>query len=428
MANFDSFAPGLSRTKAHHKVKRLFLTLATREDLALFVTGLSLESDNYWKNKWDPAAAFNASTFGPHRLKASQVIQALQNLKTLSVDRYWSEILLRDDDCRGIGPFRLMIQPNLKEITLKDVSLGSSMADLERKTFFLSNMSHITLIRPWTGVDGLTTLIRMTKHLRSLKLNGTSRCRGHWTSLEYHTCGNNPSAQCNLGIPVTLNTVEHCLEVLMVKNFERGGCYNPVLDPIRLRTLQNFRTLRDVKIDASMILGTRQCPTLYAQSDALRNNNNNNLQCEEIARCMPASLQRLYLTISREQLDRDDQYCKGIVNSFLNYKNQLPEMTTLVMEERRPRYAPICYCIVENLCYAAKDAIKSSSPVDDILQMQQDCSKSGIGLSYFSRPVLLADARRFAPGQAPQRLGDSGALWAISDPEWDTFDLPEFLD
>lgn len=408
--NFEWYS---SRIKSYFALKRLFLTLATREDLALFVTDLSLLSDERGKIKRDPTFAFNALTFGPHQLDASQVVQALQNLKALRVDYYWSDILLRNPVllprletagfCQSfhsrhdIGPCRLMIQPKLKEITLQDVHLEGKVADFQRKTSFSSNVSHLTLTRPRTGVNGLAALIRMMKHLRSLKLSGTLTCPAYSTSLGHHNCRRKISARFNLGIRVALKTVEHCLEVLMVTNFESAGCYDPALDRTRIETLHSFRNLRAIKIGVSMILGTRRCPTPYAQSDALHNNDEY-LHCEEIARCMPASLQRLYLTISREQLDRDDQYCMGMVNSFLKYKNQLPEMTTLLMEERRPHYTPRCRCVVKNSCYTAKDAVESSSPVDGILQMQRDCSKSGIELSYFARPGPLADERRFVPG------------------------------
>lgn len=408
----------MTYSKINLAVKQLLHTLATNKRLASTVTGLQLEANAFStyqrKVEFDRLLdAFAELTFGTNHLTASRVVQSLKGLKVLEINEFWSKVLLRNPVLlpeleRAVvrrssghpdGIFNLMMQPKLKDIAIQDSRLYGSPQASENPT---SNVSHITLVAPWGGIQELQTLVQMTKHLKSLKLMRTL------TPCHHHVHGAGPDCPCGINLPgplsneisEVLSLVAHCLEVLLVTHSHAFSPHD--LDPSRMTALLNFRHLRELKIGASMILGARMCPDLHP-GDALTNNE---LHGHDFAGCMPKSLRKLHLEIAREQLDRDDKYCWNIVESFLKYKIQLPNMTSLAMTEVHPNYRPACRCLVQNSCYVAKDMVNSSSPVEGILEMQRHCFRSGIELSYLSQRGTSSQCVRtlFLCGQDPQVL------------------------
>lgn len=399
-------------------VKNLLVTLATHDNLADLVTCLRLETNisSPYEGRLQfkrIQGEFGRLTFGPRGLTASQIVQSLKNVKSLEINYFWSTILLRGpvlllsletaiiqrNHGHVGGIYQLMRQPNLKEIR---IDASSPYIFAPSSNTLSSNVSHLTLVTPWGGILELRAFVQMTKNLKSLKLKRALR------PCLQRIIGGVPGCHCGTILPTpfsneisdVLSLVTHSLEVLVVTHCHHVSPH--VLDPSRMQSLQNYESLRELKISASMVIGTRVCPALHPGSAPA----DNQLRCGSFAECMPQNLQKLHVEVAREQLDRDANYCRDIVGSLVKYKRHLPELSLLVMQEVQPQYASACSCQVPDSCYMAKDAVNSSSAVEGILDMQRSCLKSEIELSYLSQRRSSTRCIRtlFIFGQDPQEI------------------------
>jgi len=413
----------------------LLSTLATREDLANMVTTLRLEvnlASPYLNtcSLMETQTNFTELTFGPRALTASEVVQGLRNLKSLELNNFWSKTLLRSSffmpsletavvrrnygDVKTI--FQLMVQPNIQEVTIEPSSRFILMPPSAIPT---SIVSHLKLVTPWGGTIELRTLVQMTKNLKSLKLVRTlEQC---WAPIvagqQGCRCGTTAPGPSSEDISDVLSLVTHSLEVLVMTNSHKFP--PPVLESSRLSSLNDFKTLKELKIGAAMILGTRACPAVHTEDPP----EDITLPCRRFADQLPPNLQKLHLEIAREQLDRDERYCEDIIDSMVNNKKQLPELTSLIVQEVQPLYTSACRCEGPAFCYNARDEVNSSSPAKAILDLQQKCSKVGTELTYISQRGLAPACARtlFIAGKEPQAL--SVADYHTITTPWTDIDL-----
>ncbi|KAK5052770.1 hypothetical protein LTR84_002636 [Exophiala bonariae] len=446
--NFISRLSGESGNPEHKSedaTRKLFETLATREDLAHFVTDLRLDSDD--RGSWDVSLeeSFESKCFGPDRIDPTKVVERLHNLKILDVDYLWASILLWKIclpqlesaiiRMKGYAPVDaiggLMNLPKLKEITIRN---AGRMDDGPPEEGYCSNVSHITLTTPWNGVEYLRFLLEGSKHPKSLKLLRDSvicestETQGATGRQEYVIVFPNPDS-LNLGN--ILNTVAHSLEVLVLRDLDqwcdaRQNVVDiPVLiDRSRIKSLQHFQSLKQLKIGATMVLGTRVCRQLQMLTPYAHDTE---LYCERLAECMPPKLEVLHLVVTREQLDRDEKYCQKIVQSFVNFRANLPDLKSFVIEEAQPKYQPLCKCTAELACYAAA---KPSTPLTDIWEMQRQCLEVDIDLVYISQlqqqnDLPLYIIRRVDSDKTVRSL-ESEDFWQTL-PDWGTIGPDSFL-
>jgi hypothetical protein len=440
--NFISRLSGESGNPEHKSgvaTQKLFETLAMREDLAHYVADLRLDSND--RGSWDVSLeeSFQSIRFGPNRIDPTMVIERLHNLKKLDVDYLWASILLWDIclpqlesaivRMKDYGPVDaigdLMNLPKLKEITIRNAGHMDYGPPEEE---YCSNMSHITLTTPRDGVDYLRFLLEGSKQPKSLKLlreSGicmTDENQGATGRKEYVTVDPN-TASCDVGD--ILNTVAHSLEVLVLRDLDQWCDVRqnvidiPVLiDRMRIKSLQHLQRLKQLKIGATMILRTRVCPQLHLITHYPHDTE---LYCERFAECMPPELEVLHLVVTREQLDRDEKYCQKIVQSFVSFRANLPDLKSFVIEEAQPKYKPLCACTTELACYAAA---KPSTPLTEIWEMQRQCLEVGIDLVYISQMQQQQNPRplyntRLVDSDKTVRSLESEDLWQTL-PDWGT--------
>lgn len=140
---------------------------------------------------------------------------------------------------------------------------------------------------------------QLAKNLRSLELKRTLR------PCPQHSVAEVPVCRCRKILPgpwsneITdvLGLIAHSLEAFVVTHCHHVSPHD--LEPSRMQSLRDFESLRELKISASMISGTRVCPALHPDSAPA----DDRLHGRSFAKWMPPNLQELHVEVAREQLD-----------------------------------------------------------------------------------------------------------------------------
>lgn len=237
--------------------------------------------------------------------------------------------------------------------------------------------------------SNVVKLVQAPKALKSLKWRFYSNCCLR-ACAHGHTKANGNKAipgcyKLQESVNSILNHIRHSLQTLVLTYGHHSTRCS--LSPVLIPSLRGLEQLRELRIEASMLLGIQTCPSRTTEPTTMFRPG------YELASIIPGSLETLHLEIEREQMDRDEKnYCRDIVQGIVQQQtNRDIRLSHFIMEEINPRYASNCRCVSKDLCYRARAHIETNWNLDSIWTMEKACTGVGIQLSYIWRRGSFED-------------------------------------
>ena len=194
-----------------------------------------------------------------------------------------------------------------------------------------------------------------------------------------HFCCNHISAA---QIEDLLKLLHRQLKSLFLSGASSSFCW---ADGTVLGSLIGFDKLKTIVIDACLLLGHHVCPEFsqLRRKDMKKDQSRQKaIDPVTLGALMPASVERLGLHVSQEELGQNLFYCQQIIRGSLNQKRRLSQLHEIVLIETSDFFYQ-CIC---RKCYPRSKAHGewTTSPVmeADIRKMFLDCSAAQIHLVY----------------------------------------------
>ncbi|KAK5053759.1 hypothetical protein LTR84_001720 [Exophiala bonariae] len=402
----------LERNEQLHKIQLLTNQLAVNQRLADRVHSLVLHGSSNWlsENVALPSlpdrlapqedAPLDHQTFLKHTpVPLPQMVSKLTQLKVLNLDVGFSNLLRRQavyfPKLQVVVLWSLnerfshnhfwMAQPNLLEICFNHGSV-SIPPDFD---CYNSSVSKIVLDSNRGFPSNIARLVQAPKALKSFKWRFYSNCCLRACAHRSNKLkGNKVIPGCYKlqdSVNSILTHIRHSLQTLVLTYGHHSTRCS--LSPVLIPSMRGFDQLRELRIEASMLLGSQTCPSRDSVSTNIFRPG------YELAGIIPTCLETLHLEVEREQMDRDEKnYCKDIVRGIVQrQKKRDLHLGHFIIEEINPRYASNCQCVPKDLCHRARSHIEINWNLGSIWEMEKACTGVGILLSYIWRRGSFED-------------------------------------
>jgi len=430
----------VERCKKLHSIQLLLTQLAVNDGLADHVHSLVLHGfSNDVRDAFTRARRFETGFLFRNRLVSdvqlsipapltfSQLTAKMSQLKVLNLDVGFTALLLQDSvvlpnlevavlwSLNARFPYVqfLMSQPRISEIRFNHGMFKTNMTAPSHS----STATRIVLNSQRGFLTAVPQLVAMSQSLRSLKwcLYYNHYSRGD------RRRASSICAAARESVNLALDKVSHSLQEFVLTH-----CQNPFeqvpphsdLGIILIPSLRLFECLRELKVEASMLLGIRRCPSRPNKFPAQVRPGH------ELATLLPASLRMLHLEVEREQIDRDRKYFRDIIKGIVQQQNnRFLHLKHIVIEEINPDYRGSCLCnggeawgtcfsMSEDLLLKERIDVKKHWNLQDICAMVKECDAVGIQLTYVWRCGKLQ-------GHTRAILGPGGSLRTTRPPyDW----------